>query len=65
MKPTTPPIGYDAAGQPIEEVVTSATRLKPGTWPALLGAIAIVGAFTYLGYQVADPGRPRSRVRRR
>lgn len=55
----TPPIGYNAAGEPIEEVVTTATRLRPGTWPALLGAIALVLGFAYLGYQVADPARPR------
>lgn len=68
MKPPTPPIGYNDAGEPIEEVVTTATRLRPGTWGALLGAIALVAGFTYLGYELADPAdrrRQRRRIRTR
>jgi hypothetical protein len=47
----TPPIGYDDAGAPIEEVVTTATRLRTAAGFSLLGALGLV-ALVLLGREI-------------
>lgn len=39
---TTPPIGYDDTGAPIEEVVTTATRIRSGAFGVLVGLVGLV-----------------------
>lgn len=62
MTDITLPIGYDDQGQPIEEVITTATRLRPEIpWGALFAG-AGVGALLYVAF---DTPRRRSGRRRR
>lgn len=42
MSATTPPIGYNDAGEPIETVTVEASRLPDWFTIALLAAIALV-----------------------
>lgn len=58
----TPPIGYDDQGKPIEEVVTTASRIRSYTpW----GVIFAGGALALLAWQLFGDDRPRRRARRR
>lgn len=60
MTKLTAPIGFDQAGAPIEEVVTTASRLPRIHWAALgLGA-----ALGFLALQLLERPRPRRRVLR-
>lgn len=60
MNEITAPIGYNDQGQPIEEVVTTATRLRI-PWGAILAGAAL----GLLAYQLSEPPPPPVRRRRR
>jgi hypothetical protein len=58
MNEMTAPIGYNDQGQPIEEVITTATRIRI-PWSAVLAGIAL----GVLAYQLREPPPRRRRVR--
>jgi hypothetical protein len=62
MSSTTPPIGFDAEGNAIETVTTTATRIRSGGW--LIGLVVVAG-LAILGREIGYELQLQSYSRRR